>query len=118
MDLNLQNLRTFSHMQDLIRFRNSGITLDAANDWLDKEISDLQAELEGKTAEKKRSPGMGPGRSQALLKILVDIIPHFARSRKGAGRFGHIQGRYRADKLRRNRRGCGDLGDRPCFPST
>lgn len=47
--------------------------------------------------EKKQSPGLGPGRSQALQKFIGFIIPRFKRSRKGAGRFGHIQGRYRAD---------------------
>lgn len=105
MELNLENWRAWRHLQDLIRFRNSGMTLDAGNDWLDKEISDIQADLAsgGKTAEKKRSPGLGAGRSQALQKIIGFIIPRFARSRKGAERFGHIQGRYRTNKFRCNR---------------
>lgn len=35
-----------THLQDLIRFRNSGVVLEAGEDWLDKEIEDLQNELE------------------------------------------------------------------------
>lgn len=33
------------HLQSLITFRDSGQTMDAGNDWLDKEISDLKTDL-------------------------------------------------------------------------
>lgn len=42
------------HLQSLITFRDSGQTMDAGNDWLDKEISDLKTDLgiqEGQTHE-------------------------------------------------------------------
>lgn len=42
----LQRWRVWRHLQNLIRFRNSGVTSDAADDWLDKEIMDLQKELQ------------------------------------------------------------------------
>lgn len=36
---------TVRHLNKLIQFRNSGQALEAAKDWLDKEISDLQGLL-------------------------------------------------------------------------
>lgn len=33
------------HLQSLITFRDSEQTMDAGNDWLDKEISDLKTDL-------------------------------------------------------------------------
>ncbi|MEK4113257.1 hypothetical protein MHH92_23605 [Paenibacillus sp. FSL M7-1414] len=42
------------HLQSLITFRDSEQTMDAGNDWLDKEISDLKTDLgiqEGQTHE-------------------------------------------------------------------
>lgn len=42
----LQRWKAWRHLQNLIRFRNSGSLLEAAEDWLDKEIEDLQHELE------------------------------------------------------------------------
>ncbi|MDU4696415.1 MAG: hypothetical protein E6Y08_11405 [Paenibacillus sp.] len=63
MDLNAETWPVWRHLQDLIRFRESGRTLDAANDWLDKEISDIKAEL---NSEKKQSSGLGAGRLQVL----------------------------------------------------
>lgn len=38
----VQQWETWRHLQNLIRFRNSGAVLDAGEDWLDKEIMDLQ----------------------------------------------------------------------------
>lgn len=38
----LKRWRAWRHLQELIRFRASGATLDAANDWLDKEIEDIK----------------------------------------------------------------------------
>lgn len=63
MDLNPETWRIWRHLQDLIRFRESGRTMDAANDWLDREISEIKADLK---AEKKQSSGLGAGRSQVL----------------------------------------------------
>ncbi|WP_044480477.1 hypothetical protein [Paenibacillus antibioticophila] len=68
MDLNLQNWRSFRHLQDLIRFRDSGKTLDAGDDWLDKEIHDIMIDL-GLKEQKKQSSGLGAGRLQALQNI-------------------------------------------------
>jgi hypothetical protein len=59
MGSDLQCWRSWRHLQELIRFRNSGQTHDAADDWLDKEISDLQKDI------KKQSSGVGAGRLQA-----------------------------------------------------
>lgn len=40
----VQQWQAWRHLQNLIRFRNSGVILDAGEDWLDKEIMDLQRE--------------------------------------------------------------------------
>ncbi|GGF86449.1 hypothetical protein [Paenibacillus aceti] len=42
----LEGWKAWRHLQNLIRFRNSGVVLDAGEDWLDKEIDDLQHEFE------------------------------------------------------------------------
>lgn len=99
MELNIETWKAYRHLQNLKRFRESGFTLDAGNDWLDKEISDIEADLQ---AEKKQSPGLGAGRLQALINIIGFIISQFKSSCKGAGCFDRIEGRYRADKLRRD----------------
>lgn len=43
----LNNWCAYVHLQGLIQFRNSGTILEAAKDWLDKEIEDLKEELNG-----------------------------------------------------------------------
>lgn len=63
MDLNPETWRIWRHLQDLIRFRESGRTMDAANDWLDREISEIKADLK---TEKKQPSGLGAGRLQVL----------------------------------------------------
>ncbi|MGG1673293.1 hypothetical protein ACIFOE_22180 [Paenibacillus sp. NRS-1783] len=55
----MQSWRAWRHLQNLIRFRESGATLEAGNDWLDKEIADLQQDI------KKQSSGLGAGRLYA-----------------------------------------------------
>lgn len=48
----VERWRAWRHLQELIRFRTSGVTLDAANDWLDKEIQELTHLFEaGETSE-------------------------------------------------------------------
>lgn len=69
MDLNLENWRAWRHMQDLIRYRNSGKVLDAGMDWLDKEISDIKAFLEGKTADKKANSRIRPRKIAGITNI-------------------------------------------------
>lgn len=119
MDFYVKKWRAYRHLQDLIRFRSSGMTLDAGNDWLDKEISDIKAELAGGNAvEKKQSPGLGPGRLQALQIFVGSIIPRLKLLRKGAGRFARFQGRYSTDKLWRDRRDRGNVGHSPHLPSS
>lgn len=54
MELNEDTWFAWRHLQDLKRFRESGRTMDAGNDWLDKEISDLTADLD---VEKSNPPG-------------------------------------------------------------
>lgn len=39
----------YVHLEGLIQFRNSGTILEAAKDWLDKEIDDLQKQINGGT---------------------------------------------------------------------
>lgn len=46
MDLNVETWHAWRNLQDLIRFRRNGRILEAAADWLDKEISDIQSYLE------------------------------------------------------------------------
>lgn len=41
----LEKLFAYVHLQDLIRFRKNTAILDAAADWLDKEIADLKSDL-------------------------------------------------------------------------
>lgn len=73
--------KEFRHLCELRRFRESGVTLEAGNDWLDKEISDLEADL---AAQKKQSSGLGAGRSQAVKNIFGLIVTHFRPSDKRA----------------------------------
>jgi hypothetical protein len=103
VELNLQNWRSYRHLQDLIRFRCSGKTLDAGNDWLDKEIQDIMIDL-GLTVQKKQSSGLGAGRLQPLKNIFGFIIPQFKSSGKGAGCFDRFKGRHRPYQRRTGRR--------------
>ncbi len=41
----LEGWKYFRHLQQLRRFRAAEGILDAAEDWLDKEIADLEGEL-------------------------------------------------------------------------
>lgn len=50
------NWKLWRHLQNLIRFRNSGKTHDCGNWWLDREIADIQTDI------KKQSFGLGPER--------------------------------------------------------
>ncbi|MNO15491.1 hypothetical protein D3C76_51570 [compost metagenome] len=56
MEPTLENWHLWRHLQNLIRWRASGVTLDAANDWMDKEIADLQEDIQ------KQSSGFEAGR--------------------------------------------------------
>lgn len=73
--------KEFRHLCELRRFRASGVTLEAGNDRLDKEINDIEADI---AAQKKQSSGLGAGRSQALQKIFGFIITHLFPSGKRA----------------------------------
>ncbi|MGF6356134.1 hypothetical protein ABIE27_004049 [Paenibacillus sp. 4624] len=45
----VNNCCAYVHLEELIRFRKSGLILEAAKDWLDKEINDLQKPVIGGT---------------------------------------------------------------------
>ena len=44
----------YVHVEELIRFRKSNTILEAAKDWLDKEIDDLKKEMNGGIAHDSR----------------------------------------------------------------